>query len=975
MKKFLYAGVTKWMAGILLLLCLGAGIYFGVWVMSAVSSGGMEVLQETVPATYFDSQVCLDSLAHAVKADILNEFGKQVYREYKGMPMATAMEIAYYDPEQIVSYEFEDIADLTEEEYRALVYNLTPDEYIEWDNLIGVSRAYTYKHLAELMPDASADVEGNGNLQALFQNEGVDKSNAYVEIAKKKLIEVIKAYGRKLSLDEYYEEDERLFDGIGTSEYLSDESIATTAITDESGEATEASMELPTYNVYVAEVAGSRWEYIDGTEQVRCSRFGALDTGEKWLFYNKDDLNNWTKLYGEKSYAHMDEAFLAVPVYYFDTLAAYYVSAYNTYMSYSEAVKQLHSGESNYRYEVKLDNKSEAWSNIQKGEDITKNNVLTWSCDLNGNQIDGTLTEANAQYLYDRLFSDGSSYSVQTFDGEVYYLEDYLMSHEAKITISVADRMEYNDFLSYGLKEFEQNRDLYRHAKTYLAYSVLLLMAALVLFAYLCLVVGYQDNNNTLTKMQVSFRVYTELILGLPTALLFTELLAGDMLMNSRDAEIMFGSRENCAIFIVILMCCSVLPFCFELLTRIRHKMFLQRSLCAHLVRIVWKEAFKLYKAIAQRFGERYGKMKAAGSNLLSAFRIDYRLSAAFVCSQIVLFILVMIGGAGFYRGHEVGMAALVLAFVIEALVFNRVFRDIRYTAEIIDGVAQLKEGNLDYKISTEHMHGHKRALAENINHLQNGLKLAVEQSLKDERLKTELITNVSHDIKTPLTSIINYVDLLKKEPMAGENSEHYLEVLDQKSQRLKQLMEDLVEVSKSSTGNVEFVPMRLDLIELLRQTLGEFEDKFKSRNLTVIENFKIDCAVVNLDSRHTFRVFENLCQNIYKYAMENSRIYVDVSEEAATVSVVMKNISQYELNISAEELMERFVRGDESRNTSGSGLGLSIARNLVTLQQGTFEITLDGDLFKVTVKFPLTGIKDGLDEPQDVQTDTGAKK
>lgn len=251
-------------------------------------------------------------------------------------------------------------------------------------------------------------------------------------------------------------------------------------------------------------------------------------------------------------------------------------------------------------------------------------------------------------------------------------------------------------------------------------------------------------------------------------------------------------------------------------------------------------------------------------------------------------------------------------------------------------------------------MKGHKKELAENINHLQNGLKVAVEQSIKDERLKTELITNVSHDIKTPLTSIINYVDLLKKEPITAETALHYIEVLDQKSQRLKQLMEDLVEVSKSATGNVDFNPMRLDLIEMLRQILGEFEDKFVSRNLEVIENFKIEVAIVNLDSRHTFRVFENLCQNIFKYAMENSRVYVDVFGEQDKVYVVMKNISQYALNISADELMERFVRGDESRNTSGSGLGLSITKNLVTLQQGEFHILLDGDLFKATVMFPL---------------------
>ena len=218
--------------------------------------------------------------------------------------------------------------------------------------------------------------------------------------------------------------------------------------------------------------------------------------------------------------------------------------------------------------------------------------------------------------------------------------------------------------------------------------------------------------------------------------------------------------------------------------------------------------------------------------------------------------------------------------------------------------------------------------------------------------MKTELITNVSHDIKTPLTSIINYVDLLKKEDIQNEKAKEYLDILEQKSQRLKRLTEDLIEASKASSGNIKLDMKKINVNELIKQISGEFEDKFKNKNLDLnIEMPKEDVFIL-ADSRYLYRVMENMYTNIEKYAMENSRVYVDLLEENKKVKIEIKNISKEKLNISANELMERFVRGESSRNTEGSGLGLSIAQSLTKLQKGEFGIYLDGDLFKVIISF-----------------------
>ena len=211
--------------------------------------------------------------------------------------------------------------------------------------------------------------------------------------------------------------------------------------------------------------------------------------------------------------------------------------------------------------------------------------------------------------------------------------------------------------------------------------------------------------------------------------------------------------------------------------------------------------------------------------------------------------------------------------------------------------------------------------MVEYVNDISNGFENAVEQGIKSERLKTELITNVSHDIKTPLTSIINYADLIKQEDVENEKVKEYIDILLSKSHRLKRLIEDLVEASKASSGNVKLKLERLNLEELINQTTGEFEDKFKDKNLEIVTSMPKEAIIVEADSRYMYRVVENVFSNVAKYALANSRVYVDITKNENKVKVEVKNISEEKLNISEDELMQRFVRGDKSRTTEGSGL------------------------------------------------------
>ena len=272
---------------------------------------------------------------------------------------------------------------------------------------------------------------------------------------------------------------------------------------------------------------------------------------------------------------------------------------------------------------------------------------------------------------------------------------------------------------------------------------------------------------------------------------------------------------------------------------------------------------------------------------------------------------------------------------------------------KIKNALKDIYEGKNDVKLNEEELTGVLKEMSVYVNDIASGFSNAIQESLKSERLKTELITNVSHDIKTPLTSIINYVDLLKKENIQDEKVKEYIKILDQKSQRLKKLTEDLVEASKVSSGNVKLNIESIDIKELFNQTIGEFKDRFEAKDLKIEVQMPSEDIKIKADSRYLYRIIENLFSNITKYALDSSRVYIDVVENNKCINISIKNISKDKLNISADELMQRFVRGDKSRYTEGSGLGLSIAKSLTELQGGKFDIIIDGDLFKVEIDWP----------------------
>ena len=300
------------------------------------------------------------------------------------------------------------------------------------------------------------------------------------------------------------------------------------------------------------------------------------------------------------------------------------------------------------------------------------------------------------------------------------------------------------------------------------------------------------------------------------------------------------------------------------------------------------------------------------------------------------------------------GALSVILIIALYGYIMYRTILFFKECSKIEKKIEEVRDGNNQLPLDVNEFSSEFRNVATSINNISEGIETAVQERMKSERLKAELITNVSHDIKTPLTSIINYSDLLKNEKIDNEKANEYIEIIYSKSQRLKRLTEDLIEASKIQTGNVSLKKEKINIIELIRQAVGEFEDKFSKKGLNTIIDCEQSEIFIFADSRYMYRIIENLFSNISKYALENSRVYIDIGVFGDDVNIAIKNISKDKLNISADELMQRFVRGESSRTTEGSGLGISIAQNLTTLQDGKFDLVLDGDLFKVRMNFKI---------------------
>jgi signal transduction histidine kinase len=359
-----------------------------------------------------------------------------------------------------------------------------------------------------------------------------------------------------------------------------------------------------------------------------------------------------------------------------------------------------------------------------------------------------------------------------------------------------------------------------------------------------------------------------------------------------------------------------------------------------------WWENTVLYHLL--RLGLRI--LKAAGRGLQSAFRVLPLIPRAIlIVGAAMLLEILLTAGLCSGGGAFVGL----LWFSYNILLFGLLCFGALQMKRLRTAGEKLAGGQMEYKLDTSKMYWEFKKHGDCLNAIGDGMSAAVDQRMKSERLKTELITNVSHDIKTPLTSLINYVDLLQKEHTAEQAAE-YIEVLSRQSQRLKKLTEDLLEASKASTGNLSVTLTNTNLGELLRQTLGEYSERISLAGLETVLSVPEEPVTVLADGRLLWRVMDNLLANICKYAMSGTRVYIDVLKKPDAVCVLIKNISRDKLNISGDELTERFVRGDLSRNTEGSGLGLHIARSLVELQRGSFRLEVDGDLFKTELRLKL---------------------
>lgn len=525
----------------------------------------------------------------------------------------------------------------------------------------------------------------------------------------------------------------------------------------------------------------------------------------------------------------------------------------------------------------------------------------------------------------------------------VFSAYEYAYPESGKIWIAVDTRYPAEDALSKAASAYS-----FLHPVAYVvcAIAVFSLILWVVLFLFLSVQTGYvRENGEDSAVLSLNWfdQIPTEILLvPVPLVLWCLAFLCSMRSVTEYASESGFYLAENrmqsCLAGGGIALLCSLLfSLCwYSFLRRCKAHTLWKNSLLGRFFQMVKKPLLHIY----DHFG--------------TWIRLTVLLGGIMFMNFLM--------GIFFYRNfYYMRLRELLLLFlfgivVIDGGIVFLWFMNQIKRKRIIDGISKIRDGDVSYQVDTTKLHGENLQLAEAVNSIGEGIKLAVETSMKDERLKADLITNVSHDIKTPLTSIINYVDLLKREKIETEPVKTYIGILDAKSQRLKQLTDDLVEASKISSGNITLYMEKINLTELLNQSVGEFSERFAEKNLTLVDGFSGEAVYIEADSRRIWRVVENLFANICKYALPGTRVYLDMEllDEGKWVGLSLKNISAQPLNIKADELTERFIRGDVSRSTEGSGLGLSIAKNLTTLQNGKFDIYLDGDLFKVQLRFPV---------------------
>ena len=466
------------------------------------------------------------------------------------------------------------------------------------------------------------------------------------------------------------------------------------------------------------------------------------------------------------------------------------------------------------------------------------------------------------------------------------------------------------------------------HSRDLIVAAVGSLLLVIALFIFLLSAAGHRKDTDEIRPRfaeKIPFDLFTAAIALAAGAALYVCIETLDSMERAYNGIELTLPAAGLLLTLAVLL---ALWWCMSLAVRVKLGTLVRGTLCYKLVRFL----AKILKAL---WG--WGKMLLGGIPLI--WRGVLILCGAEFIGFLILAANDRIAGA---VGFLVNLL-VVFPLAIWGLVSAKKLRL---------GASEIAAGNTAYRIDTKYLFGEFRRHAEDLNAIQGGISRAVDEKLRSERMKTELITNVSHDIKTPLTSIVNYVDLLSKEEIEGEKAREYLEVLQRQSARLKKLTDDLVEASKASSGALGVTIEDCELGVMLEQTAGEYGEKLAEKGLTLVLRKPEKTVTVKADARHTQRIFDNLMSNILKYALPGTRVYLELAEDEKGAAVIFRNTSGREIVLSAEELTERFVRGDAARSTEGSGLGLSIARSLAELQGGSLSVTVDGDLFKVVLGF-----------------------
>lgn len=484
-------------------------------------------------------------------------------------------------------------------------------------------------------------------------------------------------------------------------------------------------------------------------------------------------------------------------------------------------------------------------------------------------------------------------------------------------------------------EEANKQQELRHHFIEGLGFLSIGILGCLATLYYLFIASGYNSSKQTEPTLHAFDTISAEACVLLTAIITLFGLFLGEKvgykLLHLLISESSWSFAERMLRAIIIYTCCIL--GLFSLLRRYKCRQLWKSSTICH---------------IRQTLGEYF--IDHSFSHRL------FCLYASFVGSQLACTALIALCIHLFaYPAAKLGILILIITLlVINYFAYHKLFLTAKQEDSLSDAVSRIAGGDTSYQMDLSQLSGKELEIGHMINNIGIVMERALKEQVKSERFKADLITNVSHDIKTPLTSIINYVDLLKRENIQNSKIQEYLNILEQKSQRLKNLTEDLVEASKASSGNLKLEMSTIDLVEMIWQTHGEFEEKFATRHLELLASLPDNAILIEADGRRLWRILENLYNNAFKYSMEHSRIYTELLEENDMVFFTIKNVSEHPLNISSEELTERFVRGDVSRSTEGSGLGLSIAESLTKLQGGTFRIEIDGDLFKAIVGFPI---------------------